>query len=133
MKLTGILDRRWAWVIALTFSLVVVSPSQPQAALVESSTTDGQTLSQRAGDLERVRALLEQEIVIQRLADYGYSQAEAQLKIASASDAQLHQLASLSDNLAAGADGLGLVVTVLVIVLLVMLILKLSNKQIIIR
>ena len=55
------------------------------------------------------------------------------MKIENASDAQLHQLASLSDNLAAGADGLGIIVTLLVIVLLVILIMKLSDKQVIIK
>ena len=130
---TGVLDPRLVWLVVLSFAVFVSAPPQAQAALVESRTADGQTLSQRAADLERVRAVLEEEIVVQRLADYGYSKEEAQAKIATASDAQLHQLASLSDNLAAGADGLGLLVTVLVIVLLVVLILKISDKQIIVR
>ena len=133
MKLTGILDRRLIWVVVFTFSLIMVAPPQSRAALVESRTADGQTLSQRAEDLDRVRMLLEHDLVAQRLADYGYSKQEALMKIESASDEQLHQLAGLSDNLAAGADGLGVIVTILVIVLLVMLILKLHNKEIIIR
>ena len=132
-KVTGVLDSRLVWLVVLSFTVFTMSPPQAQAALVESRTADGQTLSQRADDLEKVRSLLEEQIVVQRLADYGYSKEEAQLKIAAASDAQLHQLASLSDNLAAGADGLGLLVTVLVIVLLVVLIMKISDKQIIVR
>ena len=133
LKLTGILDRRIALLAVLTFTCLVLFPPQTQAALIESRTADGQTLTQRADDLETVRNLLEKEVVVQRLADYGYSKEEALQKIANASDAQLHQLASLSDNLSAGADGLGVIVTILVIVLLVIVILKISDNEIIIR
>jgi len=133
MKLSGILDRRMAWVTALTFVLLAASPPQAMSAMVESRTADGQTISQRSHDLETVRSMLEREVVVQRLADYGYSKEAARAKISSATDEQLHQLASLSDNLAAGADGLGVVVTLLVIVLLVVLILKLTDKEVIVR
>lgn len=133
MKLSRILDLRLAWVILLTFGLMSAVPPNSEAALVESRTADGQTLSQRAQDLEQVRSMLENELVVQRLADYGYSQREARQKIDNATDEQLHQIASLSDNLAAGADGLGVMISVLVVVALVVLILKLSNKQVIIR
>jgi acyl CoA:acetate/3-ketoacid CoA transferase alpha subunit len=134
LTLTSILDRRLACLVALTFGfLVVLPPPQARAALVESRTADGQTISQRATNLETVRTMLEQEVVVQRLADYGYSKQEALARIASASDEQLHQLAALSDSLAAGADGLGLVVTLLVIVLLIVVILKINDREIIIR
>ena len=133
LRLTGILDRRIALLAAFAFTIFAVCPPQSRAALIESRTADGQTISQRADDLEAVRALLEQEVVVQRLADYGYSKEEAMQKIATASDQQLHQLASLSDNLSAGADGLGVIVTLLVIVLLVVVILKISDREIIVR
>jgi hypothetical protein len=38
----------------------------------------------------------------------------------------------VADDLAAGADGLGIVVTVLVIILLVIIILKLTNNKIVV-
>jgi hypothetical protein len=132
-NLTGILDRRLVLLVTCIFCFFVVLPPQARAAIIESRTSDGQTLSQRANDLNAVRTMLEQDIVVQRLADYGYSKEEALMKIENASDAQLHQLASLSDNLAAGADGLGIIVTLLVIILLVILIMKLSDKQVIIK
>ncbi|MCK4536491.1 MAG: PA2779 family protein [Desulfuromonadales bacterium] len=132
-RLTGILDRRMVWAVALFFCLLTLFPPQTQAALVESQTSDGQTISQRVESLDTVRKMLEQDVVSQRLADYGYTKEEVLAKVQNASDEQLHQLASLSDSLAAGADGLSLVVTILVIVLLIVLILKISDKQIIIR
>jgi hypothetical protein len=93
---------------------------------------DGQVVSERNTDLETVRQALEHELVAQRLADYGFSKEEVQIKLQTLSDAQLHQLASVADDLAAGADGLGIVVTVLVIILLVIIILKLTNNKIVV-
>jgi hypothetical protein len=45
----------------------------------------------------------------------------------------LRTLAQASDRLLAGGDGVGFVIGVLIIVLLVIIILKLLNKEIIIR
>ena len=127
------LNFRIVWVALAAFAIFSSAPPPVQAALISSQLSDGQIVSERNTDLDTVRQALEHQLVAQRLADYGFSKEEAQLKLQSLSDAQLHQLASVADDLAAGADGLGIVVTVLVIVLLVILILKLSNKEIIIR
>lgn len=124
---------RIVWVVIAAFAIFSSAPPPLQAALISSQLSDGQIVSERSTDLDTVRQALEHQLVAQRLADYGFSKEEVQLKLQSLSDAQLHQLASVADDLAAGADGLGIVVTVLVIVLLVILILKLSNKEIIIR
>ena len=124
---------RIVWAILLAFAVFSISPPPARAALIESQLSGGQVVSQRVTDLDTVRQVLEHHLVAQRLADYGFSKEEVQFKLQSLSDAQLHQLASVSDSLAEGADGLGIIVTILVIVLLVILILKLSNKEIIIR
>ena len=129
-----ILNPRIIWTVLLAFAVFSISPPPAQAALIESQLSGSQVaVSQRVADLETVRQALEHEMVAQRLADYGFSQQEAQLKLQTMTDAQLHQLASASDTLAEGGDGLGIVVTVLVIILLVIVILKLTDKQIIIR
>lgn len=132
MKLTSVLDRRLGWLVTCVFCFFMIMPPQARATIIESRTSDGASLSQRAGDLDTVRSMLEQEIVVQRLADYGYSKEDALQKIETASDEQLHQLASLSDNLAEGGI-LGTVIAILVIALLVVLILKLNNKEIVIK
>lgn len=133
LKTRVILDRRLVMIVAFTFSLLVAMPPQSGAVMVESRTSDGQTMSQRADDLDTVRNMLEKEVVVQRLADYGYTQQEALARVQNASDEQLHQLAGLSDNLAAGADAAGVLVSALVIVLLVILILKITNNEIVIH
>lgn len=128
-----ILNARIIWVVIAVFAVFSAAPPSVQAGLLASQLSDGQVVSQRAADLDSVRQALEHQLVAQRLADYGLSKEEVQLKLQSLSDAQLHQLASVSDNLAEGADGLGVVVTILVIILLIIVILKLSDKQIVIR
>lgn len=123
---------RIIWLVIAAFALFPVSPPQVQASLISSHLSDGQAASQRSADLDTVRQALEHQLVAQRLADYGFTKDEVQSRLQSLSDAQLHQLASVSDDLAAGGDGLGVIVTVLVIILLVVLILKLSDKRIVI-
>lgn len=128
-----ILNHRLIWIVVFAFTVFAAAPPSAQAGLIVSQMSDGQVVSEQSADLDKVRQTLEHQLVAQRLADYGFSKEEVQLKLQTLSDAQLHQLASVSDTLAEGADGLGVVVTVLVIVLLVIVILKLSDKQIIVK
>jgi hypothetical protein len=128
-----VLRPRIIWVVLAIFAIFSAAPPQVQAALVASQLSDGQVVSQRSADLDTVRQALEHQLVSQRLADYGFSKEEVQLKLQSMTDAQLHQLASVSDSLAEGADGLGVVVTILVIILLIIVILKISDRQIVIK
>ncbi|HKL49165.1 MAG TPA: PA2779 family protein [Desulfuromonadales bacterium] len=128
-----ILDARVATGVLFAFAVLVMLPAPTRAAIVESQLSSESGQSLRAQELETVRQTLEREVVVQRLADYGYSKAEVMAKIQTLSDEQLHQIASVSDNLAEGGDGLGVVVTLLVIVLLVVLILKLSDREVIVR
>jgi hypothetical protein len=84
---------------------------------------------ERQADLETVRQALEHELVAQRLADYGLTPDQVSTKLTELSDAQLHQLASLSDSLAEGGV-LGFVIGVLLVILLVIVILKISDRRI---
>lgn len=127
-----IMNPRIVWTILLAFAVFSISPPPARAALIESQLSDGQSVSERSTDLETVRQALENELVAQRLADYGFSREEVQSKLQSLSDEQLHQLASVADDLAAGADGLGAVIAVLVIIILIIIILKLTDKKIVI-
>jgi hypothetical protein len=128
-----ILDSRITWLVLLVFALLSLIPAQGRAALLESRLSDGQIASERLQQIDTIRLALEKEIVVQRLADYGLSSEQIMAKLPTMSDEQLHQLASLSDTLGEGGDGLGAVIAILLIVLLVIVILKVSDKQIIIR
>ncbi|MEZ4598253.1 MAG: PA2779 family protein [Syntrophotaleaceae bacterium] len=127
-----ILHNRICWTVLLAFTFLAMLPVNSSASLAESRLSNGETISLRAGQIEKIRQALEQEVVAQRLADYGLTPEEVSAKLPTMSDEQLHQLAGLSDTLAEGGI-LGLVIGVLLVILLVVVILKVADKQIIIR
>ena len=88
----------------------------------------------RSEDLAKVQSFLENKIVVQKLVDYGVSPEEAKAKV-DAMDAQdLHRLASLTDRAAAGTDsGIGLLIGLAILVILIIVILKLANKEVVVR
>lgn len=102
------------------------------AGVIASHGAGGVTV--RDADLGKLQAFLEQKIVLQKLTDYGVSAEEAMGKIRSMSDADLHRLASLSDRAAEGADNaLGFLIGVAILIILIVVIVKLMNKEIVIR
>jgi hypothetical protein len=126
------LDLRISWTVLAAFCCLALVPANARATLAPSRLADGAAMTERAAMIETIRTALEKEVVAQRLADYGLTPEEVSARLPSLSDEQLHQLASLSDTLAEGGV-LGLVIAVLVIVLLVIVILKLTDKQIIVK
>lgn len=128
----SILDPRICWMVLLAFTCLALWPANVRAALIESRLADGSVVSQRTEMIEDIRQVLERDVVAQRLADYGLSPEEVAAKLPALSDEQLHQLASLSDSLGEGGV-LGAVIAVLVIVLLVVVILKVADREIVIR
>lgn len=102
------------------------------AGLIASHGDGGSV--ERAADLAKVQALLEQKVVLQKLVDYGVSPDEAMAKIRTMSDRDLHRLASLADRVAEGADsGIGILIGVAILIILIIVIMKLLNKEIIVR
>ena len=102
------------------------------AGVIASHGTDG--VEFRDADLGKLQTFLEQKIVLQKLSDYGVSPEEAMAKIRSMSDGDLHRLASLTDRAAEGtSDALGFLIGAAILVILIIVIVKLLNKEIIIR
>ncbi len=124
---------RTALVLLVHWSVLQATPAL--AALVPSQTTGTTSVaSVRDADLVMIRAALEHRLVAQKLRDYGVAPKEVELKLASMSDQDVHTLASATKGLPSGADdGIGLLIGLLIVVLLVIVILKLLNKQIIVR
>jgi hypothetical protein len=90
--------------------------------------------SDRPSDMAKVQSLLENRIVVQKLVDYGVSPEEAKAKVQSMSDKDLHRLASLTDRVAAGSDdALGILIGIAILIILIIVILKLMNKDVVIR
>lgn len=116
----------WIRTVATTMALVIGFCSAAPIALAGPiSSVEIVTDSTRTADLATVQQALEQKVVQQRLSELGFSQGEIEMRLAQASDAELHQLAVQSETLMAGGDG-GVIVTILVIVILVILIMRLT-------
>ena len=125
--------RFWtALFVVLCMSSLEISPA---AAGLAPSTTSGATrvASVRDADMLIAQRALENKVVAQKLDDYGVSPVEAQLKLASMSDQDLHTLASASKGLPSGGDGTGALIGVLVVVILVIVVLKLVHKDVVVR
>jgi hypothetical protein len=122
-----------ALLVVLCMSALNVSPAL--AGLAPSRTSGATTItSARDADMVVARRVLENKIVGQKLQDYGVAAADAQIKLTSMSDRDLHTLASASKGLPSGGDGAtGAIIGVLVVVILVIVILRLTNRQVIVR
>jgi len=130
--------RRAGWFVSIALMLACVMGvlgsirGEALAGVIASHGTDG--VEFRDADLGKLQAFLEQKIVLQKLSDYGVSPEEAMAKIRSMSEKDLHRLASLTDRAAEGADSaLGILIGVAILVILIIVIVKLMNKEIIVR
>ena len=80
-----------------------------------------------------IERALEHKLVVQKLHDYGVSPADVRARMDRMSDAEIHELASASRGLPSGGDGFGALIAILVIVICVIVIVKLMNKEIVIK
>ena len=102
-----------------------------EAGVIASGVDDA---GSRVEDMAKVQAFLENKVVVQKLVDYGVSPAEAMAKVEAMSAQDLHRLASLTDRAAAGtSDALGFLIALAILVILIIVILKLMNKEIVVR
>ncbi|MBF8257810.1 MAG: putative membrane protein [Actinobacteria bacterium] len=103
-----------------------------EAGVIASRAAEAGEL--RAAEIAKVQAFLESKVVMQKLVDYGVSPEEAMAKVRSMSESDLHRLASLTDRVAVGADStFGLLIGLAILVILIIVILKLMNKEIVVR
>ncbi|HKQ56891.1 MAG TPA: PA2779 family protein [Candidatus Eisenbacteria bacterium] len=123
------------WTALLLVTYLGAAHAAPALAGLAPSRTSGLTevRSVRDADLIAVQRALEHKVVVQKLRDYGVAPEEARLRVASLSDAELHQLASATKGLPSGGDGTSALIGILIVILLVIVILKLLNKEIVVR
>jgi len=126
------LDRtpsRWFRLIASGLALAVgLHAFAPSALAGALSSSVYLAESTREADLATIQSTLENKVVQERLAELGFTPLEIQQRLAHATDAELHQLATESASLAAGGVA-GLIVTVLLIILLVVVIMRITHHQ----
>jgi len=114
--------RATATLLALAVGFHALAPSAlagPITSVEMFAVTD------RAADLNTIQHALEHKVVKQRMGELGFTEGEIQLRLAHASDAELHQLAAQSETMMAGGV-VGFVISLLVIVLLVFLVMRVS-------
>jgi hypothetical protein len=87
----------------------------------------------RDADMLMAQRVLENKVVAQKLHDYGVAPSEAQARLATMSDADLHTLASASKGLPSGGDATGGIIGVLVVVVLIIVVIRLMHHDVIIR
>ena len=106
----------------------------PAAAGLTASRTSGMTAitSSRDADMIVAQRALENKVVAQKLRDYGVAADDVQLKLASMSDQDLHTLATASRGLPSGGDT-GAIIGILVVVILVIVVLRLMNREVVVR
>ncbi len=122
-----------AVLLVLCMSAIEVAPA---AAGLAPSRGSGSTsiASARDADLLMAQRALENKVVAQKLLDYGVTAADAQARLVTMSDADLHSLASATKGLPSGADGTtGAIIGVLVVVILVIVVLKLMHRDVVVR
>ncbi len=117
--------RSTALLLAAAIGLHALAPSALAGQISSVEMLAGST---RAADLVTIQKALEHKVVNQRMTELGFTSTEIQLRLANASDAELHQLATESEKLMAGGVA-GLLISLLVIILLVFLIMRVSEHQ----
>lgn len=128
--LNSSLTRRIALVLVFTMTILGVTPRVDAGFIASSDLLDPMT---RAQDLGSVQKLLERKIVTERLKAFGYDRQEIMDRLAQLSDQELHQVATQVNTLTVAGDGIGLVISLLVIIALVLVILRLADRQIVIK
>ncbi|WP_297887371.1 PA2779 family protein [Sulfurihydrogenibium sp.] len=121
--------------VAMAGYMTLLSTASAPAAMVDSLMSNNQSVieNQRNIDIDKIQRALENQIVKEKLKAYGLSEEEVKEKLSKMNDQQIHMLAQASDKVLAGGDGIGFAIGILVIILLIIVILKLLNKEIIIR
>lgn len=119
---------RWLVYLIVGWAMVVAVSS------VEAVPLSPATAGTAAGDLDAVRALLEQRLVQEHLVALGVSPAEAAAVLERLSPQERSELAMRTQELVAGGDsGVAFLAFAIIVVLLVILILELLGRRVISR
>lgn len=86
----------------------------------------------RAGDTEKIRIVLENKLLTQRLQDLGYTSQEVTARLSSLSDSQIHSLAQKLDDVKVGQDSAAVIIVVLVIIIGVLVYLQVTGQRVIV-
>jgi transcriptional regulator of heat shock response len=122
--------RQIAIILVVSMALISIVP-QVDAAFISSEASFSDNLRQQ--DTATIKKVLEQKLIKQRLQALGYSGDEVKTRLDKLSDNELHRFATQLDTIAAGGDGLSVIVAILVIVGIIALVLFITGKRIVIQ
>ena len=125
-----LLLRRIAIILVVSMAFISIVP-QVDAAFISSEASFSDNMRQQ--DTATIKKVLEQKLIKQRLQALGYSGDEVTARLDKLSDNELHRFATQLDTIAAGGDGLSVIVTILVIVGIIALVLFITGKRIVIQ
>jgi hypothetical protein len=123
------------WSALLALLAMVAMDARPALAGLAPSRSSGSTAiaSVRDADMVMAQRALEHKIVAQKLRDYGVDPEDVKLRLAGMSDQDLHTLATAAKGLPSGGDATGALIGILIVIVLVLVILKLLNKDVVVR
>ncbi len=124
--------RRPLLVLAIAGWFFTFNSAPVFAGLVESKPAS-ENLLNREEELAKIQRVLESKELQEKLKAYGLTKEEIEQKLSQLSDEQIHMLAKASEKVLAGGDGISLAIGILVVAILLVILLKLLNKEIIIR
>lgn len=114
------------------FTPVSLISKSAECAMVDSQMVlPGGKPVMRKIDAGKVRSMLENRIVTERLKAYGLSKGEIVAKMDNMSDGQIHQLATISDRITAGGVRSGYFIattTIILIAIIVLLVVVLAAE-----
>lgn len=134
MRAGNTFHRIFIMIVLVSFTQFSLFSNTVQASIADSKMINSKSSgsSTREIDEKKIRRMLENKILSERLKSYGVSDDQIYSKIESMSDDQVHQLASLSDRIPAGGDaGVAalIVVVTIVVAVIVLLVLVLLNRK----
>jgi len=107
--------------IPATFLSKTADGAVVNSKIMSSNGSNGES---REVNLTKIRKMLENKLVAEKLRSHGLSTEEVNQKLEKMGDAQIHQLAALSDKLTAGGDsGVAIAIVVLVVFVIVIILL----------
>lgn len=110
----------------LIFSVFLVSlASRANAMFVLSDASFN-----KAEDMVKIRSVLEEKVLSQRLLDLGFSPEQAYQRISSLTDDQVHAIAMELQQLRVVGAGEGVLIGILVIILVVLVVLPLAGIRV---
>ncbi len=116
------------WYLAFTLSGLFILPAAAQAAFI--SPSEGTLAAMDVDTLATVREALEKGLLTEKLTALGLSADEITARLDALTPDERQAVLDDTDKIQAGGNG---IVTLLLVVLLVILILKLMDKEIIIK